>query len=286
MNILKFCNSILLLIFAIHTTLGQPIINNENKSIYKIEFLRTIDISDLYCHPKISPNGDKISLQNLKTGYLELYDLGNNKLNVVSSSKIYSESVIWNDNNSIKYQIKNSGNFEEYKIDENETKKNVSNQQQIHNDKIAISLRYDLKLKKVISLVDGIQYEVTKKPGIYYKFLLSPDHKKLIIHENDGCFYLYSVKGEGVPIKIDRGICENWSSDSDFLFYFKDKDNGEKVIESDIFVADLKSNKQFNLTNTQDKIETWPSISYNSEQIVYLEEVSHKIIICNLIIQK
>ncbi|MCK4755283.1 MAG: PD40 domain-containing protein, partial [Calditrichia bacterium] len=60
-----------------------------------------------------------------------------------------------------------------------------------------------------------------------------------------------------------------WSPYENMIVYMRDVDDGERILESDIFTFNLLDNKSINLTQTPDVIEMYPDWSPGGKMIAY-----------------
>ncbi len=60
-----------------------------------------------------------------------------------------------------------------------------------------------------------------------------------------------------------------WSPYENMIVYMRDVDDGERILESDIFTYNLMDNKSMNLTQTTDVIEMYPDWSPEGKMIAY-----------------
>lgn len=70
---------------------------------------------------------------------------------------------------------------------------------------------------------------------------------------------------------IGEGINASWLPNSNTIVYQITKDDGQEITGSDIFLYDLNLSKNFQLTNTADVFEEYPSVSNDGKQLVFTE---------------
>ncbi|NJD21485.1 MAG: hypothetical protein FIA82_02270 [Melioribacter sp.] len=104
--------------------------------------------------------------------------------------------------------------------------------------------------------------------GNYIWPSLSPDKTKL----------LFTLAGRGTYVsKLDGTILNtvgyanypSWSPDGNWILFMKDIDNGEIIISSDIYIANIKTGKYFNLTLQRVNIALYPKWGADNSEIYY-----------------
>ncbi|MFP4060421.1 MAG: TolB family protein [Bacteroidota bacterium] len=139
---------------------------------------------------------------------------------------------------------------------------------------------FDVRQQHVF-FTDGREIiQLTREPSVYYRFVLSPDNNKVVIHRN-GSMYIYTVGNYEQPLRVGQGICTSWSPDGRFLLYFIDEDRGEhQIVKSELYIYSIENDKHWQLTDTPDRDEVWPDWKGNT--IVYADNKSGKIFIADV----
>lgn len=89
---------------------------------------------------------------------------------------------------------------------------------------------------------------------------------------------LFTLAGKGTYISdLDGNIiaelgylnAPRWSPDGKWVVGMQDRDNGERITESDIVVVTANGQKTFKLTDTKDKIEMYPAWSPTENKLAF-----------------
>jgi len=84
---------------------------------------------------------------------------------------------------------------------------------------------------------------------------------------------------------IGEGLNASWLPGSAAIIYQITKDDGQEIIGSDIYIYDLNLNKTFQLTNTADVFEEYPSVSKDGKQLLFTEINTGILYISDLVTQ-
>ncbi len=124
--------------------------------------------------------------------------------------------------------------------------------------------------------------ELSNERDKFYNPLLSPDENKVVVNIGAN-IYLLSTDGNGEKILLTKGISSTWSSDNKKIYFFRDEtENGHQISNSDLYVFDLETMNETQLTFTKTDQEMWPSVSPDNSKIVYFENRSNKLYIADL----
>ncbi len=104
--------------------------------------------------------------------------------------------------------------------------------------------------------------------GNYIWPSLSPDKTKLLFTLAGRGTYVSNLDGT-ILNKVGYANYPSWSPDGNWILFMKDIDNGEIIISSDIYIANIKTGKYFNLTLQRDNIELYPKWGATNSEIYY-----------------
>jgi hypothetical protein len=170
--------------------------------------------------------------------------------------------------------------------------RSLSTPQLINDHLIVCSLADSLKLINIAQLQDkSVQevslpyYQIQKNQLSIYKSgkkiyekkyqdksLLWPDftktgNKMIVYISGMGLNLIYPDKNDSRLLGDFRAA--KWSPFENFIVYMHDVDDGEKILESDIFIYNLGENTSKNLTKTADVLEMYPDWSSDGKKIAY-----------------
>lgn len=104
--------------------------------------------------------------------------------------------------------------------------------------------------------------------GNYVWPSLSPDKTKLLFTFVGKGTYVSNLDGTILNI-VGYANYPSWSPDGNWILFMKDLDDGEKIISSDIYIANIKTGKYFNLTLQRDNIAIYPKWGVTNSEIFY-----------------
>ncbi len=132
----------------------------------------------------------------------------------------------------------------------------------------------------------GKKWIVTKNEGQFYEPLLSPDHTMVAVHR-DAEILVYNVYGGGLKSTIGKGIVSSWSSDNKYLLGFLDESaDGHNINNSELYLFTADGSQKWQLTDTEDLTEMWPSWNPVKNEIVFADGKSGQIFIAEIVLSE
>ncbi len=104
--------------------------------------------------------------------------------------------------------------------------------------------------------------------GNYIWASLSPDKTKILFTMAGNGTFVTDLDGK-VLNKIGYANYPNWSPDGNWVLFMKDVDDGVKLISSDLYIANLKTGKYFNITDRMEEISLYPKWGTTNTDIYY-----------------
>lgn len=137
----------------------------------------------------------------------------------------------------------------------------------------------DQKSLAVKAKFQNKEWNISTEKGNYYNLEVSPNNKYIIAHK--GSFiYLFTTSGTFIK-KLGKGIATGWHEDSQNIVGFLDASiDGHQITGSELYLFHIKK-EPVQLTNTKDKIETWPSFKNNTE-VMFREEKKNGVFSTNI----
>lgn len=272
----------------------QPIIPK-----YKIENSKSINITGEFCSPIWSPKGESILVTEI--GYRGLYviDITKHKVRMLNNSPGVGYNAVWSiEGEKIFYRFKNPNseipfNLEVHSVDliTGETMYHP----EINPDGLkSFVMATDNYSPIVYTNVKTLQIEaqtldksktwyITKGPGQFYKAILSPDKKKIVLHKGSEML-VYAADGSGIICSLGNGIACSWSADSKQILYFLDEStDGHQITGSEIFLVNADGTNRWQLTNTLNVSEMFPCWSPDNKHIAYSDDRTGKIFIADFV---
>ena len=103
--------------------------------------------------------------------------------------------------------------------------------------------------------------------GSYIWPSLSADGKYIVAYEMDRGTFVCDVAGK-VTSKLGRKDAPAWTRDGRWIVYMNDKDDGHRILSSDIICVSPDGKEIIQLTDTRDVIEMYPQCSPTEDKIV------------------
>ncbi|MEM1297544.1 MAG: hypothetical protein AAGH89_19410 [Verrucomicrobiota bacterium] len=81
--------------------------------------------------------------------------------------------------------------------------------------------------------------------------------------------YLAPASASRKPIFLGEGQDVTWAPDSSFIVYVHAKDDGHKIVESDLYLYELRAKKLYNLTADSGLMIDSPSLSPDGKTVAF-----------------
>ncbi|MEJ2614049.1 MAG: hypothetical protein P8Z35_03755 [Ignavibacteriaceae bacterium] len=128
----------------------------------------------------------------------------------------------------------------------------------LRNDKIAVE--------------DLISHQVETFEPVKGKRVLnlqaSPDGSRVAFEIYGGDMYVMNTDGTGLT-DLGQGYRPKWSSDNQHIVYMVTKDDGYRILSSDIYTIKIDGTEKTNLTKTADRVEMNPDWSPDGKKIAF-----------------
>ncbi len=103
--------------------------------------------------------------------------------------------------------------------------------------------------------------------GSYIWPSLSPGGTRLLAYDMERGAFISDLNGSVIKM-LGRLDAPSWTRDGKWIVYMQDKDDGNKIISSDIYCVSTAGSKTVQLTYTDHIIELYPSCSPTENRIV------------------
>lgn len=104
--------------------------------------------------------------------------------------------------------------------------------------------------------------------GNYLWASVSPDGNNLVYTFAEEGSFVTNLNGE-IIANLGYAHYPQWSSNSKWIVFMKDYDNGELVTDSDLFIASFDGKKEIRITDTKDIHEMYPVWSKSKNRIYF-----------------
>lgn len=275
---------VFILILFTSTAISQTLI------VEKVEAVTTVE-QGYFFHPVAGPTG-KILFS--KAGYSGLYLLDQNaNITLLSDKAGAGYMPVFSDNgNDVyfryhEYQAarKYSSLVKKTLVNNDEQviiskERHFTSAKKLASGKMAISKDFDLHIidnaqekteivseektvfaeRGMIALYSNGQKKLLTPSGegFYLWPSLSPDGTKLLFTKIGQGTYISTLDGD-ILAELGNANAAQWSPDGKWVVYMRDQDDGHKITNSDIYVTSVNGETTLAITNTDDRIEVYPS---------------------------
>jgi Tol biopolymer transport system component len=103
--------------------------------------------------------------------------------------------------------------------------------------------------------------------GSYVWPVLSPDKQQIVAYEMDRGAFVCNLRGTVVS-RLGRRDAPSWSRSGKWIVYMDDKDDGHRLLSSDLFAVSPDGRNVTQLTSTASLLEMYPHCSPTENKIV------------------
>ncbi|MGE5353771.1 MAG: TolB family protein [Acidobacteriota bacterium] len=277
-------------------------------SAQKLSVVETVKLTDKsqgeFYFPRNSPDGSKIFFTSASYKGIWYFDVQSNKIiPFTSEDGAGYEYVFSNDSKSVIYRANNPDergfrrnqslvkrNMEDLQSQVIVTAKELSTPKSLASNNIAYMSGGNVILKadgsrlkktggsdlavynvdgKIILYMNGTKKEFSPFPGGQYIWpSLSPDGTRILFTEVRKGAFVADLDGN-ILSSLGNISTPNWSPDGKWITYMVEKDNGEFITGSEIFVSSSDGKTKYQLTDTSDLIEMYPVWASDGMSILF-----------------
>ncbi|MCB9211781.1 MAG: PD40 domain-containing protein [Ignavibacteriales bacterium] len=222
------------------------IISEENGAGYKPLLLNDEDIAIKTFKVENGRKYYSAYIKNINTGVSEVLEV--NKRRISLPQQIVGADFILLQNSLINRKVFNNNNLQK-------------------TNQITTAIYSEDNSLFIIKENEPIEISPLGK-GVYVWESFSNDGEKIIFTFGNKGAFICDLNGN-VLSNIKDAHYPKFSPDGKYVLYMKDSDDGYKYISSDLFVYSFEKNTEYELTNTENKIEMYAEWSNDGKNIVY-----------------
>ncbi len=230
----------------------------------KVKRIKKLKIGEEAYFPDFGSNNREILLTGENRTGLVLFHRWWKTQKTISKAKGTISEVQVQDNGNIIFtetRIQNGRRVEKQKIYNRNTKSISSYEGTIEN-------KVDSKGKKIVLTLKGEKREFSPCGDRFYIWTsLSPDKTKILFTASGDGTYVSDLEGN-IVAELGYLNAPEWINNS-WAVGMNDKDDGKKIISSDIIAIHLDSGEKVNLTKDQDMIAQYPEVSPDHKKIIF-----------------
>ncbi len=122
---------------------------------------------------------------------------------------------------------------------------------------------------KIVLIRNGVRVLLDPfRNGSYIWPSLSPDRRLLVAYEMSRGTFICDLSGK-VLVQLGRRDAPAWTRDGKWIVYMDDRDDGERLLSSDLCMVSADGKQTIRLTDTRDIMEMHPRCSPTENRIVF-----------------
>lgn len=277
-----------------HSQISQPMHNGpkEKEMIFQSVIVQSIDAekddttvplsltkgkaitqAEDFMAPKWSPDGAYILLTKGKYRGLYLLSMTDQFIHTLSISPGVGYAVKWSDDSRFIF----FGEEDNRKVFDLNGKQIMSEIISLEDEKPVVYVKDDAVYFSNRNTRKEVK--ISRDGDVFFQPQLSPDGKKIAyIGLSSGIHIRHLDKGKSVFIGLGTEI--NWMPDSKGIIYTHTRDDGHKIIDSDLYFAYADGSLLVNITNTPKALENHPDLGnkgllYVVDGQVFLSELTY-----------
>lgn len=263
----------------------------------KISNVQTI-ASKGFTAPQFSPDGSKLLFSTMKNHGIFISDIAQKTVKMLTELPESGYRATWTSNGQqivFRHKVRNHGEipyFQMKSVDLQGSFSDVNRHVKPMNffnaattnsptDPIITMNNESFKVE-AHSQKDERLVLVTTDPGNFYRPILSPDRTKVLVHRGAEML-VYAVDGSGLVANLGVGIGGSWSPDGTKILWFLDESSdGHHMSGSELYVTDIATKEQTQITDTPHVFEMWPDWSNDGQHIAYSDGHTGEIMVAEI----
>lgn len=269
---------------------------NEKGKTYSLKNVQQVTSGEEYSMPIWSPDGSKLLVSSTHGMKLHLVDLKENSVRQLSDVRGSGFDASWSPDGQQIYYRHRDNDMQVHPEIKSISVANGQLKQSNLNPNGLLSSSKARRAKDVIVYInveslaieattqDGSEsWNITSDGGQYYRPLLSPDQKQLVVH-NGSEMQLFAADGSGFIRSLGTGIASSWSPDGQHVIAFMDESqDGHTISGSELYMIDVEAGGFSNLTTTPEVYELWPNWSADGKRIAFEDAASGNIYVADIV---
>lgn len=290
-RVLSGCAALLFVLALMSTAAYGPI-----QGGFTLKNVQAVTSGEEFSMPVWSPDGSKLLVSSAHGMKLHLVDLQTNKVTQLSDVEGSGFNASWSpDGKEVFYRHKShqlqvhpeirSIHLSDRKVKNSDLNPNgLLSASKARADKdLVVSINIETLGIEAQTKDGSKSWNVTQDDGQYYRPILSPDQKHIVVHEGSEML-LYAADGSGYIKNLGTGLAGSWSPDGKHVLAFLDESNdGHTISGAELYMIEVDGGTLSALTQTKDVYELWPNWSADGKRIAYEDARSGNIYVADIV---